>query len=244
MRPGTSAALAVCVVVSCVGLLAALHLDAPPAPPSSGPRIGAREGATAPLGAEHSYSHTRLQRRAAPEVRVCLVTTGCDDGAADSSTGTSRLVCVGEAGASTAGGSGGGNATTLRACIEWANAQLDSGGAARRIEFAVGVTAVSPTRALPAVTAPHTTISGPAAAGRGVQPAVVHINGAAVPRGKKRRTSRRAWWVHGGAPSLRALTVLWGTCAVHVGARHATPRHPCAPLMFAPSCQRTATSTL
>ena len=168
MRPGASAALATCVVVSCVGLLAALHLDAPPAPPSSGPRSGGRP------------AHARLQRRATPGVRVCLVTTGCDDGAADSSTGAPSLVCVGEAGASTAGG---GDATTLRACIEWANAQPDSGGAARRIEFAAGVTVVRPTRALPNVTTPHTAISGPAAAAPSAS--VVRINGSAVPRGNK-----------------------------------------------------------
>ena len=115
---------------------------------------------------------------------MCLVTTGCDDGgAADSSTGAPRLVCVGEGGASTAGGGGGGNTTTLRACIEWANAHADSGGAGQLIEFAVGVAVVSPTRALPTVTAPHTTISGQAAAAP--SDSVVRINGAALPRGSE-----------------------------------------------------------
>ena len=122
-------------------------------------------------------------RRVSSEVRVCVVTTGCDDDeAAGPTTGTPRLVCSAEGGASTGGGGGGsGNTTTLRACIEGANAQYSGGEGVggQRIEFANWATAVYPTRALPTITAPFVTIDGPADVG---QPAaMVRISGAAVP---------------------------------------------------------------
>ena len=135
-------------------------------------------------------------RRAPPPSRdapyVCVVTTGCDD-VADPGTGTRRLRCAEGAGG---GNSGGGNnnstglrnaTTTLRACIESVNAHDGgSAGAAQRIEFAPGVTTVSPVRAFPSITAPHTTIDG--LAGRWAHAsdharlavAMVHINGSAV----------------------------------------------------------------
>ena len=106
------------------------------------------------------------------EAQVCVVTTGCDD-EADDRAGARRLVCA-EGGASTPDA-----ATTLRACIESTNKRgAVSGAGAQRIEFAAGVTVVSPARALPDVTAPRTTIDGLSAApGHTRPPTLVRING-------------------------------------------------------------------
>ena len=184
MRACASAALAACVVLFCTARRFELEAAAPPSRLSAHPSARAAAAAAGHNGggARKPDPATRAPRaphlrRAAPETRVCVVTSGCDDDEAAGS-GTPAPGC------STSGGGSSSNATTLRACIEWANAQNSGGSSGQRIEFAAGVTVVNPTRALPAITAPFTTIDGLAGMdmgmGWGMGQGMVHINGAAV----------------------------------------------------------------